>query len=218
MSTSRDSAQDSSSVENVEEIIEVEYPGYGTFLMSALTDMMRWRAKTFLKKEPTTLEWLQSLEPESILIDIGANVGIYSIPSALFHVSKVVCVEPEPRSYSSLLRNIEINNIPEDKIEALPLAISTEFEDSITRLYLTKDEPGSSCHQLGRNQNHLLQPLSKNRISRSVYTKSLASIIDSYAGSGLPIHIKIHVDGIEADVCQSLFDSRAFKYISSLQI
>ena len=183
MSTSRDSAQDSSSVENVEEIIEVEYPGYGTFLMSALTDMMRWRAKTFLKKEPTTLEWLQSLEPESILIDIGANVGIYSIPSALFHVSKVVCVEPEPRSYSSLLRNIEINNIPEDKIEALPLAISTEFEDSITRLYLTKDE---------RKQLSSTRAQSKPSISlylKTVYhevsIQKVSHPLYSYAGSAL---------------------------------
>ena len=64
----------------------VQYLPYGQFDIAASSDMIRWRAKSFLVKEPTTLEWLQSLESNSWLIDIGANIGIYTVPSALFHV------------------------------------------------------------------------------------------------------------------------------------
>ena len=49
-----------------------------------------------MTKEPTTLDWIKSLEKDSILIDIGANIGIYTIPCALFHVKKVIAIEPGP--------------------------------------------------------------------------------------------------------------------------
>ena len=39
----------------------------------------RYRATTFSEKEPETLEWIDSLEKESVLWDVGANVGLYSI-------------------------------------------------------------------------------------------------------------------------------------------
>ena len=68
----------------------VEYPGYGEFKICSGNKMLKFRAESFLVKEPTTLEWLQSLEADSLLIDVGANIGIYTIPSSLFHVKKVM--------------------------------------------------------------------------------------------------------------------------------
>ena len=66
----------------------VEYPGYGKFKICGGNKMLKFRAESFLAKEPTTLEWLQALEADSLLIDIGANIGIYAIPASLFHVKK----------------------------------------------------------------------------------------------------------------------------------
>ena len=132
--------------------VTVNYDSFGSFLINRGHDMIAWRAKKFLTKEPTTIEWLQSLESDSILVDIGANIGIYSIPSALFHVKKVYAVEPEHKNFNELVKNIELNNLDDRKIEAIPIAISTEFASSITQLYLTADKPGMSCHQVRRNQ------------------------------------------------------------------
>ncbi len=201
------------------EHIVIDYPPYGSFKVAATSKIIRWRAKTFHTKEPTTIEWLQSLEKDAILIDIGANIGIYSIPAALFHVKKVLAVEPEIKNFYELIKNIDLNAV-EENLQALPLAISTEFANSPSCLYLVEDEPGMSCHQIGRNQDFKLEPVDYQRKKRSTYCISLSSIVFKVFEENpvSPIHIKVDVDGIEEDVCQSLFDSHALNHVNSLQI
>ena len=197
----------------------ISYPKYGSFRISTTNKTLKLRAETFLKKEPTTLEWLQSLEDDSMLIDVGANIGIYSIPSALFHVKKVIALEQGILNFNMLLKNMELNDISSNEIEALPLAVSTKHAGRSRKIYLTREEAGESCHQIGKNQDHLLNENPIPRKSRSVYCVSLSSVvkqIDEYHNG--PLHIKIDVNGIEEDVCQSLFDDKLINRISSLQI
>lgn len=198
----------------------INYQGYGTFKIFTPNEILEFRANSFATKEPTTLEWMQSLEKDSILIDVGANIGIYTIPSAMYHVKKVIAIEPEIKNYNMLLDNLKLNNIDSNKVEALPLGVSTEYQNQITKIYLTSDITGASCHQVGRNQNHLLQATNNNkRITKSIYCVSLSSIvkqIGTYHDG--PIHIKIDVDGIEEDVCQSLFEEKTISRIATLQI
>ena len=201
------------------EALTVDYDSFGSFFVNNGSDIIAWRAKKFLTKEPTTLEWLQSLEPDSILVDIGANIGIYSIPAALFHVKKVYAVEPELKNFTELVNNIELNNLDESRIEAIPIAISSEFAETITQIYLTSDQPGMSCHQVGRNQDFKLSPIKKKRKHRSVYCVSLADFIQNLPiNDSDKLHLKIDVDGIETDVCESLFKNNYIHRISSLQI
>ena len=201
------------------EALTVDYKSFGSFFVNNGSDIIAWRAKKFLTKEPTTLEWLQSLEPDSILVDIGANIGIYSIPAALFHVKKVYAVEPELKNFTELVNNIELNNLDESRIEAIPIAISSEFAETITQIYLTSDQPGMSCHQVGRNQDFKLSPIKKTRKHRSVYCVSLADFIQNLPiNDSDKLHLKIDVDGIETDVCESLFKKNYIHRISSLQI
>ena len=199
--------------------LTVKYDSFGSFLINNGSDAIEWRAKKFLTKEPTTLEWLQSLEPDSILVDIGANIGIYSIPSALFHVKKVYAVEPELKNYTELVNNIELNNLDESRIEAIPVAITTEFAATISQLYLASDQPGMSLHQVGRNQDFKLGLIEKSRKHRSVYCVSLNDFLHNLPlNDSDKLHLKIDVDGIEMDVCESLFAKNYIHRISSLQI
>ena len=199
--------------------VSVDFPGVGSFFVRADNDILSWRASTFLSKEPGTLEWLKSLEPDSLLIDVGANVGMYSIPAAKYLVRKVVAIEPEPKNLQVLRENSDLNELTEENLNILPLAISTEFADSVVPLFLAQDKSGGSCHQLARNQSTYLKPVSKKRKCISVYAVSLASIVRrelvSHQGN---IHVKIDVDGIEKDVCDSLFEERLISQVSSLQI
>ena len=198
---------------------KISYPGYGEFCILGGSDLLKFRATSFLTKEPTTLEWLQSLEPNSVLIDIGANIGIYTLPAALFHVRKVIAVEPEAKNFAMLSENLEINGIDSTKCEAIPVAVSTKYNHQITKLYLTNDEAGASCHQVGANQDFKLRPLTTQRKYRTVSCLSLAEIVlHASSDHDDPIHVKIDVDGIEADVCQSIFDKKIISRISSFQI
>ena len=85
-------------------------------------------------------------------------------------------------------------------------------------MFLAGNIPGSSGHQIVNNQDTLLNPLQKDRPSTYAYCRSLKSIIQSHKKPGQEINIKIDVDGIEADVCESLFEDKLLTSISSMQI
>ena len=198
---------------------EINYPGYGKFKIYGGSEMLDFRAKSFLTKEPTTLEWLQSLDKDSMLIDVGANIGIYTIPASLFHVKKVIAIEPEIKNYNMLLDNLGLNKINCSTCEAIPAAVSTKYANTFTKLYLTEDSVGASCHQLGRNQDFKLRKLEQNRAYRTVSCISLSQIISQSTNDfDGKLNIKIDVDGIEYDVCESLFEDKSYTRVSTLQI
>jgi len=59
-----------------------------------------------------------------IFIDVGANIGTQSVYAGLrADISRVIALEPEPKNFDYLCRNIAINRL-EDKAEAHRLAIS----------------------------------------------------------------------------------------------
>jgi FkbM family methyltransferase len=57
-----------------------------------------------------------------VVIDIGANIGTFSIYAANFGAT-VYSIEPEPHNLEALKRNIEINKM-QDKVYPCPYAIS----------------------------------------------------------------------------------------------
>ena len=60
-------------------------------------------------------------------IDVGANVGIYSLFfSTLPTISQVYAFEPTPETYSDLVKNVRVNHL-ENKIFPRCLALSEKF-------------------------------------------------------------------------------------------
>jgi FkbM family methyltransferase len=57
-----------------------------------------------------------------VVIDIGANIGTFSVYAANFGAT-VYAIEPEPHNLEALKKNIELNNM-QDKIHVCPYAIS----------------------------------------------------------------------------------------------
>ena len=53
-----------------------------SFKFAAPNALCKWRYETFSSKEPETLEWINAMPSESVLWDIGANVGLYSVYAA----------------------------------------------------------------------------------------------------------------------------------------
>src|SRR5215212_5841050 len=53
--------------------------GDKTIRFFAPTPLLRMRAQTLLSKEPETIEWLNGLDIDDVLWDIGANVGTFTL-------------------------------------------------------------------------------------------------------------------------------------------
>ena len=150
-----------------------------------------------VRQEPGTVEWMQkSLRPGDILFDIGANVGAYTLIAARYFDGKVrvVSFEPSALNFAQLVRNLALNQCL-DHVTALPVALSNatrvssfSYQNASTGGALhTLEEPGAAARSF--------VPLFR----QDLLAYRLDDLILEF-GLPQPTHIKIDVDGTEADV------------------
>ena len=148
--------------------------------------------ETIFVVEPETIAWISSFEPGEIFLDIGANIGLYSVWATVSRQVSCYAFEPECLNYSILTRNIIYNNLG-NKLIAYPVAISDTSR--FDRLHLTEFEYGESCHAVGEKLNFANEPF-EPVFSQGCYTTTIDELVVSKA-LPVPNHIKIDVDGIE---------------------
>jgi len=155
----------------------------------------KWRVDTLFSKEPVTIEWIGGFAPGAVLVDVGANVGMYTVWAAATRQTRVFAFEPEAQNFALLNRNIVLNGIG-DRVRAWCLALSDHTGPG--ELHLSEFMLGGSCHSLDERVDHLLRP------RRPAYTQgSYATTLDDLVAAGrvpVPDHVKIDVDGFEPRV------------------
>ncbi len=180
--------------ERLNPISHVEYDGR-RMTFSTPNRIARARVDTILSKEPCTIEWLTSFQPGEMMIDVGANVGMYTIWAAVTRNTKVIAFEPEAQNYALLNRNILNNNV-QDRVRAYCIGLTDR--SGLVGLHLANLIVGGSCHSVGEALDFKHEPL------KSVYEQGcVAFALDDLVSSGgvpVPDHIKIDVDGFEPKV------------------
>ena len=150
------------------------------------------RAETLFSKEPDTIEWIRGFAAGEVLLDVGANVGMYSIWAAKSRGARVFAFEPESQNYALLHRNIMLNRL--DKlITGYCAALADRSEFSL--LHLSGFHPGGSCHTFGESVDYNLRPHNFTW-AQGCYSTTLDSLVEKGV-LPVPNHIKIDVDGIE---------------------
>lgn len=170
----------------------------GVELVFAVPNGVSWaRADSFSVKEPETLEWLDNMEPGSVVWDIGANVGLYSCYAAKRHGCKVYAFEPSVFNLELLARNIFLNGLIE-KVVIVPLPLSDRLTTSTLNMSMT--DWGGAMSTFGESYTHDGKPLNK------VFEFSTVGLSMDDAVSRLditqPDYIKMDVDGIEHLILQ----------------
>ena len=198
--------------ENLNPKCEVIHDGK-KMIFSTPSAMTRWRVESIYKKEPWTLEWLDSFNPEEIMLDCGANVGMYSIWAAITKDINVYAFEPEAQNYAVLNRNINLNNL-QSKVKAYCMGLSDT--SGLFDLYMADMRIGGSCHSVGEALDFEHKPLN------SVFVQGcIANTLDSLTSSNsipIPNHIKIDVDGFEPKVIAGARNTLSSKNVKSLLI
>ena len=171
----------------------------------------KWRVDSLFEKEPDTIEWIRGFQPGEVFVDIGANVGMYTIWAAKTRGVRTFAFEPESQNYALLYRNIVMNGLSENVV-AYCLALSDTAGYSL--LHLSQFQLGGSCHSFGEKIDHNL----KHRDTR-LSQGSISTTLDSLVADGvvpMPNHIKIDVDGLEHKVlagCRSVLADRRVKSV-----
>lgn len=173
---------------------EVVHEGVKMYFMTPSTFTL-WRVESIYDKEPWTLEWIAGFAPDDVLLDCGANVGMYTIWAAATRGVSVYAFEPESQNYALLNRNILANNLGE-RVHAFCMGLSDRA--GLSTLHMADLRIGGSCHSVGEALDFKHEPL------QVVFRQScIAGTIDELVGSGqipVPNHIKIDVDGFEPQV------------------
>jgi FkbM family methyltransferase len=180
--------------ENLNPRCEITHAGK-TMVFVTPNSMTRWRVQSIYTKEPWTLEWLDSFESGDVMLDCGANVGMYSIWAAATKGVKVYAFEPEAQNYALLNRNIFHNQLQHD-VKAYCMGLSDGV--GLFDLHMADMRAGGSCHSVGEALDFQHNPMNTQFIQGCS-----ASTLDSLVMSKsipVPNHIKIDVDGFEPKV------------------
>jgi len=171
----------------------------------------RMRANTFSIKEPETIAWINSMKRGERFLDIGANVGIYSLYAATKNL-QVLAVEPDPFNFALLNLNILYNNLTAN-IKAYGLALHNEKKLSLLNMSgVSWGGASSSFDQALDFQGKPYNPV----YQVGVYGIQLDELISD---TGFHVnHIKIDVDGNECLLLQGAKDTLANKSLKSLLI
>ena len=162
-------------------------------------EMTRWRVRTLYSKEPATIDWLRAMPAGALLLDVGANVGMYSIFAGLTREATVFAFEPESQNYAVLNENIRLNNLG-GRVTALCAGLSER--NGVERLYLSQALAGGSCHSLGAEVGFCLEPR-----AAAFAQGAVAMRFDDLVASGdlpVPHYVKIDVDGFEHKVIRGM--------------
>ena len=139
------------------------------------------------------LGWLDRLiGPGGHMLDIGANIGIYSLRGATLVGSsgRVIAIEPGQQAQTALRANLALNRMPQ--VTVLPVALAAE--DGVGKLYHVAlgDDP----------QAFSLMPQENSVPSEQVVTRTLDSVLHEAAFTRLDL-IKMDVEGLELEVLRS---------------
>jgi FkbM family methyltransferase len=175
-------------------IATVPTPGGSKLLMECPNVIVYTRAITIYSKEPETIEWIDEFAPGSTLLDVGANVGLFSLYAAASG-HKVIAVEPESANYALLNRNICLNEFDE-RILAYNIALSDRSAMSI--LFLSEFGAGRALHTAGREVDYLHRPT--NAAFRQGVCEVTLDDFVAHQPEFFPSYIKIDVDGAESRI------------------
>lgn len=120
-----------------------------------------------------------------IFIDIGANMGTYTLQAArLGGVKEVHAFEPDPRSYAQLLGNLYMNKYT-DIVRAYPVALS--------------DANGTLSFEMGADNKPELTKVSMAKgETKKLMARMLDDVLQHYRGK--KIFIKIDAEGHEREI------------------
>jgi FkbM family methyltransferase len=164
-----------------------------TYNFTIPNSLNRWRVETFSTKEPETLEWIDSLEDNAVLWDIGANVGLYSIYAAKTKNSRVFSFEPSIFNLELLARNIFINKLTSN-ITIIPLPLTSKIE--ISNLNMTSTSWGGAISTFGSKAIGHDGKIMEKTFEFSTLGISMDAAVE-ILNIPVPDYIKMDVDGIE---------------------
>lgn len=151
-----------------------------------------FRAKTFLSKEPETIDWIKTFKDESIFWDIGANVGLYTCFASKEKKVTTYAFEPSLFNLEILAKNIYLNDLSE-KVIIIPLSLTDKLK--LSNFNMSNTDEGGSMSTFSENYTHTGKSFNINFRYKTLGVSG--DDLVKKLNLENPHYIKIDVDGIE---------------------
>lgn len=137
----------------------------------------------------------QTLQPDDVFVDIGANVGMFSLWAAKYIEAKqhILALEPNPVAYERLSFNLSLND---QRGIVLPLNVGVADRDATFDLYIDPRNLGGSS---------ILHPPTKFP-AQKIHCRPLLAILQEHGYSKIDA-LKIDIEGAEALALNPFFES-----------
>ncbi len=148
----------------------------------------------FFTDEPETLAYIDTFADGGVFLDIGANIGIYTLYAALNPALQVVAVEPNGINFGLLVEHLALNPVTQG---VTPLCIALAAHSGLEQLHMRQVGAGVGGAALGGAfADQRDEPPS---YSQTVITYALDDLVGTL-GLPVPRYIKMDVDGTEQDI------------------
>ncbi len=171
-------------------------------IFSITSQLELWRANSSFHREPLTVEWISDyINDGDTVIDIGANVGAYSLLIAKLKKKSIIySIEPESANFHALNRNIYSNKLQE---RIIPICAGLGEKNTLNYFFLSKMEPGAALHGLEEPSSEGLNFTPKH--VQGIVEYRLDDLIKELSHKDID-HLKIDVDGFEDRVIKGSMD------------
>lgn len=166
------------------------------------SNAVRFQFQYLFAVEPGMWRWVFGLGPDDVLLDVGANVGVYTVAAAALGAARVVAVEPFEPNVEALRANIALNEIAE-RVSVLPFAASAH--DGEGTLLFGPEVPGAANQQFIPEGDDIGADAQANGGRSRIRGASIDELI-ARGAIPVPSHVKIDVDGSEDGVIAGMAD------------
>lgn len=126
---------------------------------------------------------LHYLRRDELFVDVGANIGSYTVLASAEIGAHTYCIEPVPNTFNQLHKNISLNNISKNTV-LMNIGLSSQKGE-----LLFSDEQDSSM-------NHVVNSSEANSTTKKIEVNTLDAILNNEN----PSLLKIDVEGFELEV------------------
>lgn len=163
----------------------------------------------FFVLEPGLIRWVSTFGSDDVFLDIGANIGRYSVLAARAARTKTIAVEPFSVNVDALERNIALNGLQDD-VTAIRAAIHDVTGDGLLQFSERVAGAADQRFRAGPDTDDPAgaEPLAGYRLDDLVAGGRIA----------FPTHIKIDVDGGEHRLIDGMAETLRDERLRSIRL
>ena len=180
---------------------------------------------TLWSKEIGTIVWIKQFKKDTVFLDIGSNIGVYSLAAYMAGASAVYSVDPLPHNifelYSTMHQNSISNIFPIcARIASTNNLVSVSPDKKSVKKWEDRVKKVAANYKMMKFGDYSGSGVTmhESMVPGSCVTPSLSrKNIEQLASLGIT-DIKIDVDGAEIDVLENLFPLLKSSSLRSLAI